>query len=125
MNNKWKSKNRHKTLLQYHIIKVLHLNDLKNVIKRIGNRENIMVSFVDPRYTSQICPCCGHISKENRKKQETFSCIKCGYTNNADVNAAINIRNRYTIDELRDILMAYDNEKDMHIEDKKGKKKNI
>lgn len=119
-NNKTRAK---KDDLNYNdIIKVLHLNDLKNVIKRIGNRENIMVSFVDPSYTSQTCPYCGHISRENRKMQETFSCIKCGHTNNADVNAAINIRNRYAIDELRDILMAYDNEKDMYIENKKRKK---
>ena len=38
----------------------------------------------------QICPCYRHIDRENRKKQEMFSYITCGYTNNADVNVTIN-----------------------------------
>lgn len=97
------------------IIKVLHLNDLKNVIKRIGNRENIMVSMINPEYTSQTCPSCGHISRDNRKTQETFSCVKCNYINNADINAAINIRNRIYISELRNKLMEYDKVNNMFI----------
>jgi len=32
-----------------------------------------------------------HISPDNRKTQEIFKCISCGYTNNADLVAAINI----------------------------------
>lgn len=55
------------------------------------NGELIMV---DPKYTSQTCPCCGNVSKENRKTQEHFECIECGYTNNADVVGAINILTR-------------------------------
>ena len=97
------------------IIKVLHLNDLKNVIKRIANREGIMVSFVNPEYTSQICPCCGHISKDNRKTQETFSCVICNHKNNADINAAINIRNRILYTELRNNLMEYSKNDNMYI----------
>ena len=49
---------------------------------------------VDPKYTSQECSCCGHISKSNRKSQSSFKCVKCGHTMNADLNASINIRNR-------------------------------
>ncbi len=97
------------------IIKVLHLNDLKNVIKRIGNRENIMVSLVNPEYTSQTCPVCGHISRDNRKTQETFCCVRCGHTENADTNAAISIKNRICIPELRNELMEYDKVNNMFI----------
>jgi putative transposase len=45
---------------------------------------------VSPRYTSQTCPQCGHVSKLNRPQQALFSCVGCGYTYHADVVAAIN-----------------------------------
>jgi len=48
---------------------------------------------VDPKHTSQKCSKCGHISKENRLKQEQFICKSCGNTLNADYNASINILN--------------------------------
>lgn len=44
-----------------------------------------------PQYTSQTCPKCGYIAKENRRRQDRFICGKCGHTANADENAAINI----------------------------------
>lgn len=47
--------------------------------------------LVSPRYTSQKCFACGHVSKENRKTQSCFSCEECGHTDNADANAALNI----------------------------------
>jgi hypothetical protein len=40
---------------------------------------------------SKRCSVCGCIDDDNRQSQETFKCIECGYENNADVNAAINI----------------------------------
>jgi putative transposase len=46
---------------------------------------------VPPHYTSQTCPCCGHVAKENRKTQAQFECVDCGYKNNADVVGAMNI----------------------------------
>jgi predicted RNA-binding Zn-ribbon protein involved in translation (DUF1610 family) len=46
---------------------------------------------VDPRYTSQTCPCCGSIDRANRKSQALFLCISCGHTAPADHTAAINI----------------------------------
>lgn len=46
---------------------------------------------VDPKFTSQTCNECGHISKENRKSQDKFVCTACGHTANADVNASKNI----------------------------------
>jgi putative transposase len=49
------------------------------------------VIAVNPRYTSQTCPQCGHISQENRPQQALFSCVACGYTYHADVVAAKNI----------------------------------
>lgn len=46
---------------------------------------------VDPKYTSQTCPDCGFVSRENRKTQADFVCISCGYSDNADHNGAVNI----------------------------------
>lgn len=46
---------------------------------------------VNPAYTSQTCSCCGSVSKDNRKSQAAFKCLDCGYTDNADYNAAKNI----------------------------------
>ena len=48
---------------------------------------------VDPKFTSQKCSCCGHISKENRKTQSKFRCVKCNFKLNADLNASLNILN--------------------------------
>jgi putative transposase len=46
---------------------------------------------VAPRYTSQACNECGHISKENRKSQDKFVCTSCRHSANADINASKNI----------------------------------
>ena len=53
-----------------------------------------LVVKVDPAYTSQTCAQCGHVGKENRKTRATFQCTACGYTANADRNAAVNILDR-------------------------------
>ena len=46
---------------------------------------------VEPKHTSQKCHLCGHIEKENRKTRTKFECVRCGYSGNADINAALNI----------------------------------
>lgn len=56
------------------------------------------VSFrtVSPYYTSQTCPNCNHVDRENRNGIE-FKCQSCGHTDNADINAALNIMNRFIL----------------------------
>lgn len=49
------------------------------------------VVAVDPRNTSRTCLACGNVSSENRRTQERFECVECGYAENADLNAARNI----------------------------------
>ena len=49
------------------------------------------VMAVPPQYTSQTCPCCGHVSKDNRQTQAKFECVECGFEENADLVGAINI----------------------------------
>jgi putative transposase len=53
-----------------------------------------MLLAVPPHNTSRTCPCCGHISKDNRLTQATFLCVDCGYENNADIVGAINVLER-------------------------------
>lgn len=53
-----------------------------------------MLLAVPPHHTSQTCPCCGHVSKDNRQTQAKFLCVDCGYANLADVVGAINILSR-------------------------------
>ncbi|MEO8838169.1 MAG: transposase [Herbaspirillum sp.] len=53
-----------------------------------------MLLAVPPHNTSRTCPCCGHISKDNRLTQAKFLCVDCGYENNADVVGAINVLER-------------------------------
>ena len=60
-------------------------------------------------YTSQTCPKCGCIDSENRKNQEEFKCISCGYKSNADLNAAKNIKQRVVSTVLRDELLKKSN----------------
>lgn len=54
----------------------------------------VRVVFVDPRNTSRTCNACGFCSKGNRKTQSHFQCLSCGHVAVADVNAALNIRER-------------------------------
>lgn len=46
---------------------------------------------VPPKNTSRTCPSCGQASKDNRKTQEIFDCVDCGFKGNADVVGAINV----------------------------------
>lgn len=45
---------------------------------------------VDPKYTSQTCSRCGTVDGESRK-DERFRCVHCGFTDDADHNAAVNV----------------------------------
>jgi len=70
------------------------------MLKYKAERKGGEVIEIDPKYTSQKCSCCGHISKENRKSQSRFKCIKCDFKLNADLNASINILNTYTVGHM-------------------------
>ena len=49
------------------------------------------VLAIDPRNTSRTCPACKHVAAENRTTQAKFECVECGFSENADLTAAINI----------------------------------
>jgi len=62
----------------------------------------IRVVKIDPRHTSQTCSKCGHQARNNRRSQSLFLCRKCSYCLNADLNAAINIREKYVTSLAQD-----------------------
>lgn len=49
---------------------------------------------VPPQNTSRTCPCCGHVSADNRQTQAVFRCVECGFEEHADLVGAINILSR-------------------------------
>lgn len=55
--------------------------------------KGIQVVMVDPAYTSQRCNACGYVDKGNRDHAR-FDCLRCGHSDDADHNAALNIRDR-------------------------------
>ena len=86
-------------------VKFLGLSSLKQEVEHIARKYDIAVSTVQASYTSKMCPMCGCIEDGNRPNQETFECIECGHKDNADFNAAKNIRNRVLVTVLRDKLL--------------------
>ena len=53
------------------------------------------VQFVKPYNTSRTCHHCGHIKQELKVKTRNWKCKKCGKILDRDINAAINILNRW------------------------------
>ena len=55
------------------------------------------VVFVDAKNTSKTCHHCGHINKELDVKTRNWICPNCGEELDRDVNASINILNRWNL----------------------------
>jgi putative transposase len=53
------------------------------------------VEDVPAPFTSLRCSACGWIDKNSRKSQAEYVCSSCGFTCNADVNAAMNVAAGY------------------------------
>ena len=66
--------------------------DLEQKLTYKAVRRESTVVKVDPAYTSQTCPVCGHTEKTNRnKKRHLFCCCHCGYRSNDDRIGAMNL----------------------------------
>jgi transposase len=61
------------------------------LVRRLSDKAPGRVEKVNPAYTSQRCSACGRIAAGSRESQALFRCVACGYTLDADVNAARNI----------------------------------
>ena len=60
--------------------------------------KGVSTTVINPAYTSQTCPRCGHIARENRYGLQ-FQCVACGHMGDADLTASENIRSRYILRE--------------------------
>ncbi|MCX6655722.1 MAG: transposase, partial [Candidatus Bathyarchaeota archaeon] len=67
-------------------------NQLRAFVDYKAKLSGVPVLVVDPRDTSRRCSRCGHVEKGNRVSQSEFRCRSCGHGENADLNAARNIR---------------------------------
>ncbi len=97
--------------LNEHNVKTLVVEDLKNLrkgkntgrflshftyaellrkLELFCEDNDVRLTRVNPAYTSQKCSRCGEVKAQSRNG-EHFRCVSCGYTMNADVNAAVNI----------------------------------
>ena len=63
---------------------------LEQALRKLGK----MLVLVPAHHSSQECSDCGHTEAANRPDQETFLCRRCGYADNADLNAAKVIKKR-------------------------------
>jgi putative transposase len=61
------------------------------LVRRLEEKAPGRVERINPALTSQRCSACGRVDRGSRESQAVFRCTACGFTANADVNAAINI----------------------------------
>lgn len=87
----------------------LHLRtglcSLKDEFIHIAPHYGLLVSLVQPEYTSKMCGECGCIDDRNRQTQEEFCCVECHHSENADIHSAKNIKFRLTSTVLRGNLL--------------------
>lgn len=67
--------------------------ELQTFIEYKAKERGITTVYIDPAYTSQTCPRCKHISKNNRHRK-SFVCECCGFALHADLIGARNIESR-------------------------------
>jgi putative transposase len=66
-------------------------HQLATFIAYKAERASIAVEWVDPAYTSQTCPECGH---RNKATDRRYACAECGWTGHRDAVGAINTSRR-------------------------------
>lgn len=70
---------------------------LQSFVVYKAKRAGVAVRFVDPRNSSRTCTACDCVDRRNRKTRDAFVCVACGYTEDADVHAAIVIGRRAAV----------------------------
>lgn len=84
--------------------------DLEQKLTYKAERKGQKVIKVNARYTSQMCPKCGHTHKSNRDhKNHCFCCRNCGYRSNDDRIGAMNVYMR-GVQFIQDYLNGQQND---------------
>ena len=84
-------------------LRASQLGYIKDKLRFKLDEHSIRYRSVQAAYTSQQCSRCGLVSELNRKTQAEFVCQHCGFVCHADVNAAQNIAERFSDDELNQL----------------------
>ncbi|WP_152524918.1 zinc ribbon domain-containing protein, partial [Ligilactobacillus equi] len=67
--------------------------DLQTKLTYKAQRNQSQVLIVSANYTSQRCPRCGQIRKENRNHSlHEYKCVNCGFRTNDDRVGAMNLQ---------------------------------
>ncbi|MFH1682725.1 MAG: transposase [Candidatus Woesearchaeota archaeon] len=72
---------------------------LKEKLTFISQLNSIELAYQNRAYTSQLCPNCGYVHRDNRHSEE-FTCFMCEYSEHADVVGALNILRRKNDSEI-------------------------
>ena len=76
---------------------------LRDFISYKAARQGIPSADVDPEYTSQQCPLCGHTERANRNGKR-FKCCECEHQDHADRGAGISVAQKWLrTQENRDV----------------------
>jgi len=62
------------------------------IVEKAANAARLVID-VEASYSSQTCGRCLHVASESRRRRR-FCCVSCGWSNHADVAAALEIRRR-------------------------------
>jgi len=81
-------------------LRASQLGYVREKLKFKLDERGIRYRSVQPAYSSQQCSHCGFTFSMNRRSQAEFRCLWCGYEANADENAASNIAERFSDEEL-------------------------
>jgi len=85
------------------VLRAAQLGYVRDKLKFKLDERSIRYRSVQPAYSSQQCSRCGFTFSMNRRSQDKFVCLWCGYTANADENAAANIAERFSDEELNSL----------------------
>lgn len=77
-----------------------NLAHIPEQIKWATAKRGMAAHTVKAAYSSQECSRCHYVDRANRPNQQTFCCVRCGYQDHADHNAALNLASRWGDQEL-------------------------
>ena len=83
-----------------HLSKAIQEQNFYAIRTKLINKckeRNIELRLVDTFYpSSKTCSCCGEIKKDLKLKDRTYICSECGYVEDRDINASLNLRDAKT-----------------------------
>jgi len=94
------------------LTRLLNLASLNKIVKGICKKLGVRLTLIPSHYTSQWCFDCGHIDKANRTTQETFQCVCCNSTANADFHSSRAILKIGSSDVLKSNMLVMDKSSD-------------